>query len=56
MVVGVMLVWIGRELWSGLMLVGVWWSCPSLLVVVALVGGVSGPSLVGTWWCFVTVV
>jgi hypothetical protein len=55
-VLGVVLVWICRELWSGLMLVEVWWSCPSLLVVVALVVGVSGPSLVGTWWCPVALV
>jgi hypothetical protein len=55
-VLGVVLVWIGREMWSVLMLVGVWWACPSLLLVVAWVGGVSVPSLVGTWWCPVAMI
>jgi hypothetical protein len=48
-VLGVVLVWIGRDMWAGLMLVGVWWSGPTLLMVVAWVVGVSGPFLVEAW-------
>jgi hypothetical protein len=52
-VLGGVLVWIVREMWCGMMLVGGWWSCPSLLLVVTWVVGVSVPSLVGTRWCSV---